>query len=289
MLRNIATLSLAAAIFIAAVVGGKIYAEKGRIAQNEANSAANEKAARQMALNEAKLEADKAASEARAQEERAKVLAEENERKRLKLQEKAAEIEANKIKAAEEKEAARKTEALSKANQEMRAAEAEKAKTAKYEAEKAAKELEIATKAENKAKLEAQKAEDEAVLIKYNLEDLLATKEQYETLIQDNETLRAELKELIEANKPEMSVKDLMNLEEEARPGQTEGLGEAALARGEAALKKAEQELSEREEKRRAMVKAATLDKIEKLLKESVKNGEVIDAEFYLKIIKGVK
>lgn len=289
MLRNIATLALAAAIFIAAVVGGKIYAEKGRIAQNEANSAANEKAARQMALNEAKLEADKAASEARAQEERAKVLAEENERKRLKLQEKAAEIEANKIKAAEEKEVARKTEALSKANQEMRAAEAEKAKTAKYEAEKAAKELEIATKAENKAKLEAQKAEDEAVLIKYNLEDLLATKEQYETLIQDNETLRAELKELIEANKPEMSVKDLMNLEEEARPGQTEGLGEAALARGEAALKKAEQELSEREEKRRASVQAETLEKLEKLLQESVKNGEVIDAEFYLKIIKGVK
>lgn len=286
MIRNIATLALAASIIVAAIFGWKVYAEKGRIAENEAAKAASEEAAAEMALKQEKLEADRVLNEMRLAEAKKKSLAMEEEIATQKRLEREAAAEEAKAKQEETKAQARKAEAQMKANHDARAAEADRLKAAKYEAEKAAKELEIAEKAENKAKLEAKKAEDEAAITKYALEDLLAAKAQYETLIQDNETLRAELKELIEAHKPEMTAKDLVSLEE--GEGQVEVEGEG-LSRGEAALKKAEKDLLEREEKRRASVQAETLEKLEKLLQESVKNGEVIDAEFYLKIIKGVK
>lgn len=287
MLRNIATLILSAVIFVSSIAGWRVYIEKGRISENEAAKAASEEAAAEMALHQEKLESDRILNEMRLAEKKSKSLSEEKEIALQKRLEREAAAEEAHAKAEEAKANQKKAEAQMKANQDARAAETEKAKAVKYEAEKAAKELEIVAKAESKAKLEAQKAEDEAALIKYNLEDLLATKEQYEALIRDNETLRVELKELIEANKPEMSVKDLVNLADDA--GQDQGVDEETLAKGEAALKKAEQEFHEREGKRRALVKAEMLDKIEKLLQESVKNGEVIDAEFYLKIIKGVK
>lgn len=291
MLKNLAIIGLSAAIIVAAVAAWRVFDDKRRIAENEATRAAAEESTEAMSYEREKKESERILNEMRLADTKRKNLDSEKEIALQNRLAKEAEADIKQASAAEAKDTARKAEAQLQTTIEARKIESEKAKTAKLEADKKANELEIIERQAAKALAEQKKAEAEALLINNKLEELEKLEQLKVETILRLEAKEAELNRLIEANQPEMTAKDLVTTEE-TLSDQIDDLNreeKVNFARGAAALLKAESELDESEKKRHDEVKAEILARMSKLLHESKENGEVIDAEFYDKIIKGEK
>lgn len=281
MIKHLALLALAVAIIIASIVGWNIYAEKGRIAALEASKA-------EMNLLAEKEQSERALNERRAAEAKAQAAKEEKAIVSEKRLLKDAEAKDANFRAEEAKENARLEEAKLELARINRAQEADKLKSLKQESEKKKLELQILEREESKKKHEASILQAKAKLTDEILNDLAAKNTEYEKRDKALKEREAELEAMIEANRPERTVRDLITTDiEEASPSVS--ADNQDIPEGEARLNEAEKALRRKEIENRDSVNEEIETRLGVLMDKAAQDHDVIGRDYYLKMIKGVK
>ena len=293
MKRSILTILVSLAVIAAAVATVVSINGKKDIAAAALRQSANESEAASAAARKAKSEAEAEASRAR----KAQADAEAAEKNRAaavaaaetaKLEKENAAIAA---KTAEEEAKAAADKA--KAAADARATAEAELKTAK--AKKDANEMELKT-AEAKA-LEAEhlkaKAEADTLKIKHSLAELNQMKEEYAQLIDETQTLRADLEEMKRALTPEKTIADLMSTGgEDATSSKSNSVSKASedrsVPKGSRALATANAAIDNlrSEESKRCREEAITA--LKALMDKAISEDRAIDARFYYSAIKSL-
>lgn len=290
-------LAVIAAATAAVVVSMKRADEARSYKEAEAAQEAAAEAEKRTAQKNTEAEAEKR----RAAEENRK--AKEAELAAAKVAKETAQLEA---KTAEENRKAKEAEAVrAKANSETananREAEREKAKAARDEREKAVKAAEAATaraQAEQ-AKLDAEKVKAEKVLAEAKVLELRRT--DYEALQLDLLEWKRDLEEREAALRPEKTVADLswVGGDEDMEVGSNGTVrvkqkvpylaeNDHALPRETRHLARAERIMTEKSAEHASEVRASIVKPLEALYVAALREGRVIDADFYHKSLKSL-
>ena len=289
---HIATISLAVALVVAALCAVVFMNKKEAVARAElAKAESRETAAKESAR---KAASDDAAARARESAAQAEAKAAEQNRIAKEAEREAALAAAEKAKldreSAADNRAAREADAAAAADQ--KAAEKARAEAARAEADKAAKEAE-------KSAVEAQAAADALAREKLRSDAVIAEAKLWElkqldlvSLERDLVAYKRELDEREAALRPEKTIKDLVNIgsqDEKKTSDDPVALlpeNDMSLPEGERRLAKAERILAEGRAERTAKNREYVIEPLERMFTTALRDGRVIDAEFYRKTIK---
>ena len=282
----------AGAIAIAAIcavvfMNKKEAVARAELAKAESRETAAKEAARKAASDDAAARARESAAQAEAQAAEQNRIAKEAEREAALAAAEKAKLDRE---AAADNRAAR--EAAAAAASDQKAAEKARAEAARAEADKAAKEAE-------KAADEAQAAADALAREKLRSEAVIAEEKLWELkqlelveLERDLVAYKRELDEREAALRPEKTIKDLVNIgaQEETKtsddPVASLPENDMSLPEGERRLAKAERILAEGRAERAAKSREFVVELLERMFVDAIRDGRVIDAEFYKKTIK---
>lgn len=293
MKRIILTIFVSTAVIAAAVAVVVQMNGRKEIAAAELRKSAKEAEAAAAVARKAKAEADAEASRARKAEADAKAAAENS----------AATVAANetaKIEKERAAEAARAAELTAKAAADKAKAAADARAAAEAElktatAKKQAGELEL--KAKEAKALEAEhlraKAEADTLKVKYSLAELNQAREEYERLIGETQSLKADLEEMKRALTPEKTVADLMSVGDEAEESSKSNTVAKAsedrhAPKGQRALSAANAALAERRAADSQRIREETIAALKALMEKAISEDRAVDARFYYSTIKSL-
>ena len=298
--KLVSIIAICAAVIAAGVSGVVISMQRADAARAAADKAASEETIASKRAREAELERATAAQNARAAEasaerEKAALAATEAENEKLKLE--SENLASKKALAADERATA---EAESKKAADLKAAKDAELKIAKENAD--AERAKAQAAADELARVEATKAIREAETLKLtvSMSELAAEKQRYEELNAELLEYQKELDERERALRPEKTIADLTWLPDEdteidengrARPRKKE----PKLPENDPTLPKETRELAKANRIRaqadgilKKDARTRAVAPIEKLYVAALKEGRIVDAEYYRGVLKSM-
>ena len=298
--KIVAIVAVCVAVVAACVSGVVISMQRADAARAEADRAASEETIASKRVREAETERATAAAaareaEAKAASEKAALAATEAENEKLRLE--SENLVAKKALAAEERA---KADAEAKKAADLKAAKEAELKAAKENADAARAKEQAA--ADDLARVEATKAirEAETLKLKVSMAELVSEKQRYEELNAELLEYQRELDERERALRPEKTIADLAWLPDEdtevdedgrARPRKKEPKlpeNDPTLPRETRALAKADRIRAQADGILSEAARARVVAPIEKLYVAALKDGRVVDAEYYRSVLKSM-
>ena len=298
--KVISIVAICVAVIAAGVSGVVISMQRADAARAAADKAASEETIASKRVREAETERATAAAaareaEARAASEKAALAATEAENEKLRLE--SENLVAKKALAAEERA---KADAEAKKAADLKAAKEAELKAAKENADAARAKEQAA--ADDLARVEATKAirEAETLKLKVSMAELVSEKQRYEELNAELLEYQRELDERERALRPEKTIADLAWLPDEdtevdengrARPRKKEPKlpeNDPTLPKETRALAKADRIRAQADGILSEAARARVVAPIEKLYVAALKDGRVVDAEYYRSVLKSM-
>ena len=298
--KIVSIIAICAAVIAAGISGVVISMQRADAARAAADKAASEETIATKKAREAELERATAAqnareAEAKAESEKAALAAAEAENEKLKLENQ--NLAEKRALAAEERA---KADAEAKKAADLKAAKDAELKTAKENAD--AERAKEAAAADELARAEATKAirEAETLKLKVSMAELAAEKQRYEELTAELLEYQKELDERERALRPEKTIADLSWLPDEdtevdengrARPRKKEPKlpeNDPTLSKGTRELAKANRIRAQADGILAEDARARVVAPIEKLYVAALKEGRIVDAEYYRTVLKSM-
>ena len=298
--KVISIVAICVAVIAAGVSGVVISMQRADAARAAADKAASEETIASKRVREAETERATAAAaareaEAKAASEKAALAATEAENEKLRLE--SENLVAKKALAAEERA---KADAEAKKAADLKAAKEAELKAAKENADAARAKEQAA--ADDLARVEATKAirEAETLKLKVSMAELVSEKQRYEELNAELLEYQKELDERERALRPEKTIADLAWLPDEdtevdengrARPRKKEPKlpeNDPTLPKETRALAKADRIRAQADGILSEAARARVVAPIEKLYVAALKDGRVVDAEYYRSVLKSM-
>ncbi|MBQ3807117.1 MAG: hypothetical protein II840_04095 [Kiritimatiellae bacterium] len=298
--KVISIIAICVAVIAAGVSGVVISMQRADAARAAADKAASEETIASKRVREAETERATAAAaareaEAKAASEKAALAATEAENEKLRLE--SDNLVAKKALAAEERA---KADAEAKKAADLKAAKEAELKAAKENADAARAKEQAA--ADDLARVEATKAirEAETLKLKVSMAELVSEKQRYEELNAELLEYQKELDERERALRPEKTIADLAWLPDEdtevdengrARPRKKEPKlpeNDPTLPKETRALAKADRIRAQADGILSEAARARVVAPIEKLYVAALKDGRIVDAEYYRSVLKSM-
>lgn len=298
--KVISIVAICVAVIAAGVSGVVISMQRADAARAAADKAASEETIASKRVREAETERATAAAaareaEAKAASEKAALAATEAENEKLRLE--SENLVAKKALAAEERA---KADAEAKKAADLKAAKEAELKAAKENADAARAKEQAA--ADDLARVEATKAirEAETLKLKVSMAELVSEKQRYEELNAELLEYQKELDERERALRPEKTITDLAWLPDEdtevdengrVRPRKKEPKlpeNDPTLPKETRALAKADRIRAQADDALAEATRARVIAPIEKLYVAALKDGRVVDAEYYRSVLKSM-
>ena len=298
--KIVSIIAICAAVIAAGISGVVISMQRADAARAAADKAASEETIATKKAREAELERATAAqnareAEAKAESEKAALAAAEAENEKLKLENQ--NLAEKRALAAEERA---KADAEAKKAADLKAAKDAELKIAKENAD--AERSKAQAVADELARAEATKAirEAETLKLKVSMSELAAEKQRYEELNAELLDYQKELDERERALRPEKTIADLSWLPDEdtevdengrARPRKKEPKlpeNDPTLSKGTRELAKANRIRAQADGILAEDARARVVAPIEKLYVAAVKDGRIVDAEYYRQVLKSM-
>jgi flagellar biosynthesis GTPase FlhF len=298
--KNVSIIAICVAVIVAGISGVVISMQRADAARAAADKAASEETIATKKAREAELERATAAqnareAEAKAESEKAALAAAEAENEKLKLENQ--NLAEKRALAAEERA---KADAEAKKAADLKAAKDAELKTAKENAD--AERAKEAAAADELARAEATKAirEAETLKLKVSMAELAAEKQRYEELTAELLEYQKELDERERALRPEKTIADVswlpdedIDIDENGRPRPRKK--EPKLPENDPMLPKETRELA-KANRIRAQAddilaetsRTRVVAPIEKLYVAALKEGRIVDAEYYRAVLKSM-
>ena len=298
--KVILIIAICVAVIVAGVSGVVISMQRADAARAAADKAASEEAiasknAREAEIARATAAQNARAAEAKAESEKAALAAAKAENEKLKLENE--NLVEKRALAADERA---KADAEAKTAADLKAAKDAELKIAKENAD--AERSKAQAVADELARAEATKAirEAETLKLKVSMSELAAEKQRYEELNAELLDYQKELDERERALRPEKTIADVswlpdddLDIDENGRPRPRKK--EPKLPENDLTLPKETRELA-KANRIRAQVddilakdsRARVVAPIEKLYVAAVKDGRIVDAEYYRQVLKSM-
>ena len=298
--KVILIIAICVAVIAAGVSGVVISMQRADAARAAADKAASEEAIASKRAREAQFERDTAAhnaraAEAKAESEKAALATAEAENEKLKLENE--NLAEKRALAAEERA---KADAEAKTAADLKAAKDAELKIAKENAD--AERAKEAAAADELARAEVTKAirEAETLKLKFSMSELAAEKQRYEELNAELLEYQKELDERERALRPEKTIADVswlpdddLDVDENGRPRPKKK--KPYLAENDPKLSAETRELAKANRIRTQAdgilakdARARVVAPIEKLYVAAVKDGRIVDAEYYRLVLKSM-
>jgi len=298
--KNVSIIAICVAVIVAGISGVVISMQRADAARAAADKAASEETIATKKAREAELERATAAqnareAEAKAESEKAALAAAEAENEKLKLENQ--NLAEKRALAAEERA---KADAEAKKAADLKAAKDAELKTAKENAD--AERAKEAAAADELARAEATKAirEAETLKLKVSMAELAAEKQRYEELTAELLEYQKELDERERALRPEKTIADVswlpdedIDIDENGRPRPRKK--EPKLPENDPTLPKETRELAKANRIRAQAdgilaesTRVRVVAPIEKLYVAALKEGRIVDAEYYRAVLKSM-
>ncbi len=298
--KIVSIIAICVAVIVAGVSGVVISMQRADAARAAADRAASEetiatKKAREAELERATTAQNARAAEAKAESEKAALAAAEAENEKLKLENQ--NLAEKRALAAEERA---KADAEAQTAADLKAAKDAELKIAKENAD--AERAKAQTAADELARAEATKAirEAETLKLKVSMAELAAEKQRYEELTAELLDYQKELDERERALRPEKTIADVswlpdddIDIDENGRPRPRKKVpklpeNDPMLPKETRELAKANRIRAQADDILAETSRTRVVAPIEKLYVAALKEGRIVDAEYYRAVLKSM-